>query len=214
VEALAALPAGDERIAFARERIAWLAPKISTLVLEAPAAMPAGVEVLRDGAKISPESFGEPVPVDPGEHDIRVRAAGHKDAVQRISVVAGERRSVVLGLGESEAKTPSIAPPAPAKPEARPKAEARPKTLEWGLVGGGGAALALGTVVGILTLDRASTVKEHCVPGCDDVGYSAAAEGRWMSIASPVSLIVGTALLGAGLYLLLHNGHAGPSSNP
>lgn len=200
-DALAELPAGDDRIAFARERIARLAPRVPTLALTLPAGVPADVEVMRDGQGIAKATLGEPVPLDPGAHELRVRAAGREDAVVRVSLTPGDHRSLALELGAPVRTTTLVGPPPP---------DAAPRRLAHAALVGGGASLVAGTVLGILTLGRASTVNEHCTPRCDATGYTAAKEGRWMSVASPVGLALGTALVAAGIYLLVRR----PASSP
>lgn len=193
-DALADLPAGDDRISFARERIARLGPRVPTLALTLPPGAPADVELTRDGRRVGVETLGEPVPLDPGAHELRLRAAGHEDAVQRLTLAAGERRAIALQLGQPVRSPPLVGPPPP---------DRRSGPLAYASLVGGGAFLVTGTVLGILTLGRAGTVNDHCTPRCDAVGYTAAREGRWMSIASPVGLAMGTALVAAGIYLLV-----------
>ncbi|MDB4944135.1 MAG: hypothetical protein JWP97_3669 [Labilithrix sp.] len=190
-DALAALPSGDDRIAFTRERIASLAPRVPTLVITA-SGLPDGAEVLRDGARVARPSLGQPIPVDPGRHELRVRGPGFRDSVRAVTVGAGERNEVALTIGE-----PMLSAPPP------PPASRARSILPYGLLGGGAAALAAGSVLGVLTLGRAQVTKEHCSPGCDAEGYRAAEQGRWMSVTSPVLLGAAVALVGAGLYLLV-----------
>ena len=191
-DALEALPSGDDRIPFARERIAKLASQVATLVVSLPANAPADAIVTRNGALLSNRWLGVEIPVDPGDQSLSVDAAGRKRSTMRVALASGERRAVVLALGEVDAPSADV----------KANETRSPKIVPWSLVGGGGALLVFGTVLGIMTLDRASTFDEHCRPGCDAVGYTAAKEGQWMSIASPLSLVAGAALVGSGLYLL------------
>lgn len=191
-DALASLPSGDDRIGFTKERIAALGPKVPTLVVSLTGGEG---DVLRDGALVAKSSLGQPVPVDPGHHELVVRAAGRADAVRDVTVSAGERKEVAL--------TPGAPLPAPSPPPPRTAPDTQRRVLPFGLLGAGAATLAVGSVLGVLTLDRASITKEHCTPGCDDAGYRAAQEGRWMSVASPILLGTAVALVGAGLYLLV-----------
>ena len=198
IDALGALPAGDDRIAYARERIAGLDRRVPTLAVSLAAPPSEDTEVLRDGLRLSARSLGQPVPVDPGRHEVRVRVPGHRDSVREITVAAGERKAMSLELGDV---LPAPVVPKP-PPEAAPPEERRNHVLPFGLLGGGAVALVAGGVLGVLTLDRAATTKDHCLPGCDEEGYRAAREGRWMSVASPVLLGAAVALAGAGFYLL------------
>lgn len=194
-DALLTLPAGDSRIAFTEERIAALEPRVPKLVLRLAPDAPAGTTVLRDGIMVASPSLGTAVPVDPRTYTIVVRAPGRQETSTVITLDEAERKELVLDVGAA------VPLPAPA-PDPAP-ARSRSKALPIGLVSGGAVALAAGTVLGVLTLDRASTVKAHCTPGCDDAGYEAGQDGKWMSVASPVALGVGVALVAAGIYFFV-----------
>jgi hypothetical protein len=51
-----------------------------------------------DGSTVSRGEVGTPLPVDPGEHVIRVRRDGATAAEERVSVSEGERRQLVLSV--------------------------------------------------------------------------------------------------------------------
>lgn len=207
-DALESLPSGDSRVAYAQERLTKLAPRVPALVLRASPELPPDAQVLRDGQVVAGASFGAPVPADPRAHEIRVRVRGRIDAVQTVTLREGETKEVVLVAGPM---APAAPPAPPVVALATPPAPASRGALPWGLVTTGGVAIVGGAVLGVLTLDRAATVKEHCDPGCDDTGYDAGRQGRWMSVASPIALGLGVALVAAGIYLFVDRRADAPS---
>jgi hypothetical protein len=198
-DAIAKLPESDRRVEIAKQKIAALESRVPKLTIALVPGAPIGATVERDGVLVSSPSLGSPIPVDPGDHEIVVRAPRHQPKATRIAIAEGERKTIEVPAGEP-------LPPEPRAPRADvPRRQERSSlVLPVSVVTAGTIITAGGAILGVMTLDRASTVKEHCIPGCDDVGYDAGQQGRWMSVASPVALGVGLALVGAGLWFWLH----------
>ena len=67
----------DDRVEYARQRVAELEPKLSRLtIVLAPNAESPGLTLELDGASVGSAILGAPTPVDPGEHRVRVSAPG------------------------------------------------------------------------------------------------------------------------------------------
>jgi len=80
----------NQRAQVARQRAAALAPKLSNLVIDVPAAgRVAGLEVRRDAALVGEAEWGTPIPSDPGPHTISVSAPGRKSWSQAVTVPLG-----------------------------------------------------------------------------------------------------------------------------
>ncbi|WP_437277235.1 hypothetical protein WME90_39280 [Sorangium sp. So ce375] len=158
----------------ANKGIAALDPRVPKLVIVVKGAA-AGAEVQRDGTALPVAALGEPLPVDPGPHEIRASAPGHEAETRSITLAEGETATVELTLRPAAAAS-AAKPPAKAD-EARGGGT---PTWAW-LSGAAGIALA-GASVGFLIddLSAISALRESCreVPGgtyCDP-GYDFAAD--------------------------------------
>jgi serine/threonine-protein kinase len=154
-----------QRETTARARAAALEPKLPRLavvVSDAVARLP-GVKVWRDGAELKPVVWGSGVPVDLGEHTVRVAATGKAPWEATVTLrELGERREVkVPPLQEVglEGGAPRIepAPTAPGDGSAVPEPAAAASRGIPGqriaalVVGSGGVAgLAVGTALGLV----------------------------------------------------------------
>jgi hypothetical protein len=198
VEARDALPSDDPRRAFAAERVQRLEPQVPKLTVRVAGKLPDGARLLRNDIEFGAGALGLPLPVDPGAHVVKVVTADGTSQ-NDVKLAAGESRELVLPL-------PTGGPAAVAErvePTAKP-ANGR-RTLGLALGGVGVVGIAVGTVTGIMTIDRANTYKERCSPDgvCDAEGLEAARSGRTLEVVSPVALGLGVASLAAGTYFFL-----------
>ncbi len=76
----AALAGKPDREAYARRRSAALEPKVAKLTVLLPPALASlpGLEITRDGTPMDRSLWGTPVPIDPGDHVVTVRAPGKR----------------------------------------------------------------------------------------------------------------------------------------
>lgn len=65
-----------QREKLARARARALEPRLPKLVIDADASAEPGLEVLRDGTTIGSASWGTPLVIDPGSHDVVASAPG------------------------------------------------------------------------------------------------------------------------------------------
>lgn len=142
------------------------------------------------------------VKMDPGEIVVRAEAPGRKP--NTVKATLREGKNVEIDVGTLEAAESSGGPGGsdttdPDRP--RPKGD-ETDLRQIGLIAAGAGALSLvvGTVTGIMTLDRASTVKEKCPNGdCEDqVGVDAARSGSTLSLVSTITFIAGGVLVAGG----------------
>jgi hypothetical protein len=198
-EVLEALPKDDFRIPYAQQRIASLEPRLPKITVTL-ASESAGAHVFRDGVELHDESFGIALPVDPGKHVLIVRAAGHVDAREEITIGEGQKLSLVLHPG-SVARTEAK--------EYREPGGAR-RALTIGAFAVGGAGVVTGAVTGLLFANAASTYRNQCdATGCSADGLSAASRAKTFNIVSPVAFGVGAIGIGTGTYLLLTSSRHG-----
>ena len=134
--------------------------------------------------------------MDPGEVALRAEAPRKKPKDLKATLHEGKNLEVDIGALE-DVKLEIVATRttvAPAKPKTSTE---RLRTIS--LVGGGVgvASLLVGGVTGILSLKKASTVKEHCDANlaCDGEGVDAASSGHTFSTVSTITLVAGGALV-------------------
>jgi hypothetical protein len=219
--ALETMPPDDDRILYARQRMASLDKIVPHLTLAAGKELPLDAQVRRDDVLVPHTSLGRPIPVDPGSHVVTVVAGGHRARTTTLTLKAGDSVSFPLAVGESDPSVaspvaPLLAPPAAPVPVAPPApAHRSSKTVGWVLGGVGVVSLGASAVTGVLVLGKRSTVHDpaHCDQvtfACDAAGVQAASDGRTLSTISTVAFVAGAAALGVGAYLVLtHDDGAG-----
>jgi hypothetical protein len=149
------------------------------------------------------------VPVDPGEHRIRVELPGGRAKEQRLSIEEGEQRTLIVDLA-SEGPQPgaaSAAPPAPAPAQVAPAPSAPPRAKAsshagWVYVAAGTAAasLVVAGIAGGVALSDKSTASPVCnAQGMctTQQGVNAGNEARTMANVETGALIVGVVALAA-----------------
>lgn len=89
--------ARPDRAEIAHARLDALEGKLARLVVVlGPGARAAGMVVERDGTSITEGAFGEPDPVDPGEHVVTATADGKEPFQTTVRVAPGARVTVVV----------------------------------------------------------------------------------------------------------------------
>ncbi|HVH46994.1 MAG TPA: hypothetical protein VM925_31840 [Labilithrix sp.] len=190
-EALEGMPNDDFRIAYAREQLALLEPRVPSITVTL-ANDSAGAHVIRDDVELRDGSFGVPLPLDPGPHVLVVRADGRADARQEVTLREGERLSLVLHAGSPVRVTREV------------DSGGRKRVLAIGAFAVGGVGIVTGIVTGVLFANAASTYSERCdARGCDEEGLSAASRAKTLDVVSPIAFGVGAIGIGAGTYLFL-----------
>ncbi len=191
--------AGEQRRrsleAIAQKEIAALEPRVPKLSVVVERA-PSGVEVQRDGTTLPAAALGEPLPIDPGPHEIRASAPGHQTETRAITLAEGQTETVALTLRPLAASGVG-AGAAPAKASEAPGGG----VPAWAWVSGAAGIALVGASVGFLIddLSAISALRENCreVPGgtyCNP-GYDFAADNARKN--RDLGLFVG--LGGAGL---------------
>jgi hypothetical protein len=176
----------------ARAQLAALSPQVPRLVLTLAPSAPRGAVVERDGRVIAAEALGTSMPVDPGDHVVRISVPGGALREIHVKLARGESRSVVLDMPRAAAE--AIAPGR----EVRRGMSGR--RLAAFVTGGVGlAGLVLGGAMGGVAIAKKSVVDAHCNLGgvaeaCDHDGKKAADELGSFALASTVGLAAGGAL--------------------
>jgi len=215
------VPEGDERHAIAKARRESVEPRVPKVTFELAAGAPPGTAVRMGDVELAASTFGVPLPLDPGQHELVVVAPGHAERripvtlevgqVLRVAVAPGDPLSTVTEPAPTAATAAPAAAtePSPADEGARP---ASGKTLGYALGGVGVAGLVVGGVTGAMVLGKKSIADEHCYPElqrCDQEGIDANDAGRTLGVVSTTGFVVGVLGLGLGTYFILTSDERG-----
>ena len=213
----------------ARTRAASLESKLARLAIVVPdASRVAGLEIKRDGQVVGAPQWGEPLPIDPGAHDVVATAPGRRAYRSQLEIAgdASTTKVIVPALEEDAAKSgpassgssgSSAPPPAPTAsasgtidpPPPPPSSGPSRGTVGWALVGTGGAALVGGTVFWILRGSKVSTLDGECGAGgksCPASATSDIANGKTYSALGIGLFAVGATCVALGAGVLLVGG--------
>jgi hypothetical protein len=203
-EALAELPADDDRLAFARQRVAALEPRLPHLTITVVPSAPPDTRVDRDGVALGRASLGTALPVDPGVRVITVVARGFEARTIRLAIAEGEKKNLDVAPGNP---LPAAAPSDALASNASPRS-----TVGWALIGAGAAGVITGVVTGLMLDAKRDDVEDNCAPeGCNPTGLDAASDGKTLLVVNAVGWGIGIAGLGAGAYLVLSSSQTSQS---
>ncbi|HEX3772774.1 MAG TPA: hypothetical protein VHV30_17970, partial [Polyangiaceae bacterium] len=110
-----------------------------------------------DGASLPAGALGVARKIDPGHHVITAHAASG-DAKEEVDVAEGDKKDVTLTLGAGE----KPAEGAGTEEGAKSDVVHTPGAVTWAGIVVGGAGLLAGSITGLMTLSKASTVKGEC----------------------------------------------------
>lgn len=189
-----------------------LEPKLVRLTIEVPeASRVAGLEISRDGAKLSPGEWGVGIPVDPGVHDVIARAEGRAPWSSRAAVQERSERVTVPVLAElprAAEPPPSLVEPrlAPLPPSPPPSWWTPLRTTGVVALGAGGAGLVAGAVVGLVANGRYDQARASCTDaprGCPATAVRDASGAYDLAAGATVAFVAGAAVAAGGLALVL-----------
>jgi hypothetical protein len=185
--------------------------RVARLELRLPADPPSGLEVTFDYKPVPPALLGVPRPVNPGPHRIAARAPGREPYSYDVILAEGAVQAIEITLPSLQASRPApvAAAPQQSSETAPAKKHGGVSPLTISLLAGGGVALAVGTVTGIVALSHKKDLDAACNPGCPSNMASDLDSFRLNRTLSYVSFGVGIAAAGTGAYLLLHEGRSG-----
>ena len=176
-------------------------PKMRLVVLGAAAG--AALTVRVDGESIPVASLGLDRPVDPGHHRVEVSASGYNVAGGELTLREGETQELSLELvrlpEDDVAPTPEGGPGQTSGPWHQPPSRT-PAYIAFGI---SAAGIAAGSVFGIVTLSKTSSLdklcstRAACPPSAQpDIDFS-----KTTAWTSTISFGLGAAAMFAGLYL-------------
>ncbi len=229
----------DKRADVARERAQALEPRLSRLVVTvAPTVPQAGLQLLLDGASLSPEEWGLPTPVDPGDHVLVVTSQGRTRRTITAHLGPESPRATIqvdsLDEPASSAQPPppvtlapapveSVAPPsstAAPEPDQQPSGADPGATRRWIGIGTGGAGVVSLAVSGVLVLAAKGKFNQSNAPGlctatpddCNAAGRPIRQDAVGLAAAATVFVVVGAVAAAAGVVLYVTAPRASPTS--
>jgi hypothetical protein len=226
-DALRMIPAKDERVAAARERLKAIEPRIPTFHVQFQAAMPPGMSMSLDGKELPAPSTAGVVRADPGAHVLVLAAPGHLERRLEMTLQAGDRQTIIVPplspLPEAPGPAPSATPKTGPVPTAAPTPAAVPSAVPTskdapsspfrtgGLVAiaiGGAAAIA-GSATGGASLAKKQELDSACsgeAPRtCAPELQRAHAEGELLAHASTAAFVLAGVAIATGITLLVVN---------
>jgi hypothetical protein len=187
----------------AKRRQTALEPKLTRLVVHAPAGM-GELVVHRDGLELPPAAWDAPLPVDPGSHDIRAEAPGRVAWAQSVMATGAGQTTTV------EVPTLSVAPVAPVlavgtlpttqSGEEHPSTSSGYRAAGWTLIGAGAAVGVGGGVLMAIEAGRASTAR-------NDGNQSSYSSTKTPWTIGLIGAIAGGAAAVVGVVLLVTSRH-------
>ena len=201
-EKLALADARHDRAEVAEVRKTRLVPLLSYVKLIPPERPISDLSIELDGQPLDAATLDAPVAVDPGDHDVRARAAGFDDFVSRFS--AGEPGTT------RELEIPDLAPrgtaltaaPAPAPAEHRSSLDGQDiAAISVGAVGLTG--VIVGSVFGLKSMSKHADSDAYCTDTvCHDPrGVDLMNEARTAGVVSTTGFVIGGLGLAAGAML-------------
>jgi hypothetical protein len=196
----------------ARAELQALKARIPTLKLETVGGDGTQPDLAIDGARLDTEAFAAPRPLDPGEHFVVAAQSGRKVS-ETVALKEGENKVVPLRFGppaiiETPKGVTTHEPPA-LPPEQTPPVRSSGSAINiaaWSALGVGAAGLAFGTVAGIVTIAKHSSLTDA---GCtrtecrdDSLQSKVDSYNTWRHV-STASYIVGAVGVAAGVTLFM-----------
>jgi len=187
----------------------WLAeleeaqPSVVFAVQDATGADLSDVTVQVDGKGVATRLDGSPIQVDPGEHDLRVEAAGHTALTQRLIVRVNEKNRLVrLAFKDGPQPAAPIGPPTPVAPATPPPPPAERGFPVAAAIAGGVSLLGFGSFgyFGLTSKSDLDGLRSGCAPYCEPASLD---DVKSRMLVADISLGVGVVALGVATVLLI-----------
>jgi hypothetical protein len=216
-KAFSRLSVTDDRLVLVQQRIEAIEKTGARLEIRTGQGAPPGTTITLDGELVDAARLRTPVLLSPGNHVVVATAVGYRGSRQGVSLKEGEARSLQVWPGPPlEEAIPTFVE---AADTGRRDRETRARASTWRTVGytagaAGLASLWVGSVTGLLALDRESLRAKNCDVQniCNETGYDAARSGKTLATVSTITMVAGGAALGVGAYLVLSNRAGSPQT--
>ena len=178
----------------AEQRLAAVDKRVAHLTLQLAADAPAGAQVFSDDAPLDPAALGSALSLNPGDHAVVVKVAGHDDAKYAVKLAEGDTQTLPITAGPATA--PAAPPPAPPPTMVAPPTnqDAHLSTSSWS--GQRTTGIIVGAV-GAVGVGLGSVLWSVGYSGANSLGPSADQQ----LLAGQISVISGGILLVTGVVL-------------
>lgn len=206
----------------ANERAEALESKLSHVTIDVAkeTAQAPGLDVKVDSVSIGVEAW-QAEPLDPGDHKLDVTATGKRPFATAFTLGAGETKKVLVPVLQGEPGAAPLSPPSSGSDAARrtPHESGAGTMRAAGFVAGGAGivSLAVGSVVGLMAVNKASSVNKACpTSSCSDA--QAVSDNHTAGTLADVSTVAfiagGAGAIAGGLLLYLARHHSGDEPAP
>jgi hypothetical protein len=189
-----------DRVKYAHDRAATLAPKLATVTIKLPDPGVVGLVVKVAGNPVPPAAEITTM-VDPGDVAIEVAAPGRAAETRSVQATAGQTAVVDLGS--------AAPPPSPPHPDAVPATVSTSHRLHSRVVMAetitaiGGAGLVTGVALGLVARSKYNgAFPSHCTsmehPVCDSDGYATTSNAITLANVGTAFAVAGVAAMIAG----------------
>jgi hypothetical protein len=204
----------QDRVQYAKERIAAVEPRLSRLKIElSPDADIPGLEVRLDGNLVGRPALGTAVPVDPGAHEVSASAPGKRTWKSTVTAPEGPGHVGVLlpALEEAPVEPPGAAATSTAAAPASPTSDRSPsdgktqRVVAYVLGGVGLVGIGIGTGFGLSAISKFNESNENGCNGndCTETAATTRREAQSAGTISTVAFVVGGVALAGGVVLFL-----------
>jgi hypothetical protein len=210
-------PAFVAAVARAQKALAAALPRIATLRISVNAPPGAKLTLVIDDEPASEALLDTNRHIDPGIHQIEVRAPGYLPSFRSTALADGETKSVVLELHKDPNAQAHAAAPVLRVDSARTLTEAKPSKLPAILAFGLGAAgLGVGVYAATVVQRRSSLLERGCDSKrvCPPDLNPALDEAKTWATVSTAGFIAGGVGVASGIALLVLSGASSSSSAP
>jgi hypothetical protein len=208
-------------LAEAKQEVKLVEPRLAWVSVNVVGADPDQVEVTLNGSVIPSAALGAQRPVDPGTLRAQAKAEGYRTAEAEVQLSEGQHLPAIeLRMIEAPRPPMAVVQVGPADQPVMTSDGGEPglltqSTVGYVALGLGGVGLAIGTVTGIIALNRHSQISDiPCQPDMEGYCHIPAesedarrltemrADFHTFATAADVSFIAGGALAATGLILL------------
>jgi hypothetical protein len=159
----------------ARGQLSELEPRIPRLVLKIDRPSSEGVSVTLDGVQVPASSLGQPLPLNPGGHELVVQCSeGEAATTQAVALEESQNRE--LALCPEPASAAHVLLPPSGSPQQQPSSRSLLPVAGWIGVGVGGAALLTSGITTALAIDKHGGLKcdaqSYCTPAAETRSYN------------------------------------------
>ncbi len=181
-----------------------LRAQIATVMVRVSGVPSDDVTVMVDDMPIASVRLAHPIGVTEGAHTVEARADDAESVSKRVEGVVGQTVSVELAIERSTSETPTV--------ESDTGDDGFP-VLGTVILAVGTAALVAGAITGVLTLNKASEIKEKCTgTTCPLAQQSETDDAKLIGNVSTAMFIAGGVLAATGIVLIIVGPTSGGSS--